>query len=57
MAARYSENQVSRLARQGRITVKGGAWAALAARVATISAYSAQFEALVVARKKSPSTK
>ncbi|MEL7215049.1 MAG: cytochrome c peroxidase [Pseudomonadota bacterium] len=52
MAGHYSENEVSRLVRQGRITGEGGAWEALATRVATIPAYSAQFEALGVAQEE-----
>ena len=57
MAGHYSENEVSRLVRQGRITGEGGAWEALATRVATIPAYSAQFEALGVAQEEIPFSK
>ncbi|WP_253913104.1 cytochrome-c peroxidase [Pseudoruegeria sp. HB172150] len=45
MAGHYGENDVSKLARQGRITGEGGAWDALADRVAAIPQYRDLFEA------------
>ncbi|MFK7868414.1 MAG: cytochrome-c peroxidase [Roseobacter sp.] len=39
MAGHYSENDVSQAVRQGRITGQGGAWDALAARVADTPGY------------------
>ncbi len=44
MAGHYEENEISALVRQGRITGPDGAWAAIAARIAEIPAYQAQFE-------------
>ena len=46
MAGHYQENDVSTAVRSGLITVKGGAWDILAARVAAIPGYQAQFAAL-----------
>ncbi|WP_370445228.1 cytochrome-c peroxidase [Oceanibium sediminis] len=39
MAGHYSENEVSRAVRQGRLTGKGGAWDLIAARVRAIPQY------------------
>ncbi|MCV6584354.1 MAG: c-type cytochrome [Marinibacterium sp.] len=47
MAGHYSENDVSRAVRQGRITGDGGAWDILAGRVAAIPAYRARFDAVI----------
>ncbi|WP_425053668.1 cytochrome-c peroxidase [Psychromarinibacter sp. S121] len=44
MAGHYGENDISKLARQGRITGDGGAWDVLAGRVAAIPAYREMFE-------------
>lgn len=44
MAGHYEENEISALVRQGRITGPDGAWAAIAARIAAIPEYRAQFE-------------
>ncbi len=44
MAGHYSENDVSRAARQGRITGPGGAWDLIARRVAAVDAYRNAFE-------------
>jgi cytochrome c peroxidase len=44
MAGHYSENEISRAARQGFITGEGGAWNLLAARVAAIPPYKAMFQ-------------
>ena len=46
MAGSYSENDVARLVRQGRITGDGGAWDILARRVADIDVYANQFSAV-----------
>ncbi|MCB1493956.1 MAG: c-type cytochrome [Rhodobiaceae bacterium] len=46
MAGHYGENDVSKLARQGRITGEGGAWAAIADRVAALPEYQKRFEAV-----------
>ena len=46
MAGHYSENDVSRAARQGLITGTGGAWAILSARVAALPAYADRFRAV-----------
>lgn len=43
MAGHYSENDVSRAARQGRITGPGGAWDLIAKRVAAIDEYQRRF--------------
>lgn len=43
MAGHYSENEVSRAARQGRITGPGGAWDLLAARVSALPEYARRF--------------
>ncbi len=40
MAGHYGESEVSRLVRQGLLAHKGGAWDAIAARVAAIPAYA-----------------
>ncbi|TDL81355.1 cytochrome-c peroxidase [Palleronia sediminis] len=45
MAGHYGENEVSQLVRQGRLTGPGGAWEAIAARVAAIPAYREGFAA------------
>lgn len=44
MAGHYSENDVAKAVRIGRITGPGGAWDIIARRVAGIPAYAAQFE-------------
>lgn len=44
MAGHYSENDVAKAVRMGRITGPGGAWDIIARRVADIPAYAAQFE-------------
>lgn len=46
MAGHYEESDVSQLIRQGRITGDDGAWATIAARVAAIPEYEAQFQAV-----------
>ncbi len=46
MAGHYSENEISRAVRQGFITGEGGAWSLISARVETIPAYRARFEAV-----------
>lgn len=46
MAGHYSENDVSRAVRQGRITGPDGAWSIIAARVAAISEYQTRFESV-----------
>ncbi len=46
MAGHYSENEVSRAVRQGRITGEGGAWDLISRRVAGIPAYTTQFKAV-----------
>lgn len=43
MAGHYSENDVAKAVRSGRITGAGGAWDIIAARVAAIPEYRAQF--------------
>ncbi|MBD3786338.1 MAG: cytochrome-c peroxidase [Sphingomonadales bacterium] len=43
MAGHYSENDVSKAVRSGRITGPGGAWDLIAARVAAIPEYRARF--------------
>ncbi|WP_435137268.1 cytochrome-c peroxidase [Pseudopelagicola sp. nBUS_19] len=43
MAGHYSENEVSRAVRQGRITGPNGAWDIIAKRVAGIEEYRSQF--------------
>jgi cytochrome c peroxidase len=43
MAGNAMENHVSKLVREGRVTGPGGAWDALAARIAAIPAYRAMF--------------
>lgn len=43
MAGHYSENDISKAVRQGRITGAGGAWDLISARVAAIPAYAAMF--------------
>ncbi|MEZ5761803.1 MAG: cytochrome c peroxidase [Paracoccaceae bacterium] len=45
MAGHYEENDISTLVRQGRLTGPGGAWAAIAARVAAIPVYRRMFSA------------
>ncbi|MCP5324278.1 MAG: cytochrome-c peroxidase [Rhodobacteraceae bacterium] len=45
MAGHYEENDISTLVRQGRLTGPGGAWAAIAARVAAIPVYRQMFSA------------
>jgi len=45
MAGHYSENEVSRLVRQGLLAQPGGAWDAIAARVAAIPEYRDRFDA------------
>ncbi|MCI5110549.1 MAG: c-type cytochrome [Marivita sp.] len=45
MAGHYSENEISRLVRQGLLAQPGGAWDEIAARVSAIPAYRALFEA------------
>ncbi len=47
MAGHYGENDVSRAVSQGLITVEGGAWAIIAARVAAIPEYRARFNAVI----------
>lgn len=44
MAGHYSENEISRAVRQGRITGVGGAWDLISRRVAAIDAYRTRFE-------------
>ena len=46
MAGHYSENEISRAVRQGRITGEGGAWDLISRRVAEIDAYRTRFEAV-----------
>ena len=46
MAGHYQENDISKLVRSGRLTGDGGAWQAIAARVAAIPAYDAAFRAV-----------
>lgn len=46
MAGHYEENDVSTLVRQGRLTGPHGAWAAIAARVAAVPQYAAEFKAV-----------
>lgn len=46
MAGHYNENEISKAVREGFITGEHGAWAKIAARVAAIPAYQAQFEAV-----------
>ncbi|THD85432.1 cytochrome-c peroxidase [Aliigemmobacter aestuarii] len=46
MAGHYSENELSRAVRQGRITGEGGAWDLIARRVAAIPAYAEGFARL-----------
>lgn len=46
MAGSYSENEIGKLVRQGRITGVGGAWDALARRVANIPGYADSFVAV-----------
>jgi cytochrome c peroxidase len=43
MAGHYSENEISKAVRSGRITGAGGAWDLIAARVASVPEYKAQF--------------
>jgi cytochrome c peroxidase len=45
MAGHYSENDVSRAVRQGRITGAGGAWDLIANRVAAVAPYRQMFAA------------
>ncbi len=47
MAGHYNESDVSRAARIGRFTGKGGVWDILAARVAAIPGYRARFGAVL----------
>lgn len=46
MAGHYSENEISRAVRQGRLTGSGGAWDLIAKRVASLPAYTDAFRAL-----------
>ncbi|WBL33229.1 cytochrome-c peroxidase [Sinirhodobacter sp. HNIBRBA609] len=46
MAGHYSENEIAKAVRSGRITGEGGAWDRIAARVAAIPAYQARFESV-----------
>lgn len=46
MAGHYEENDISTAVRQGRITGVGGAWEIIAARIAAIPEYDADFKAL-----------
>lgn len=46
MAGHYSENQISRAVRQGKITGPGGAWSLIAARVAGIAEYEQMFSSV-----------
>jgi len=43
MAGHYSENEISKAVRSGRITGPGGAWDKIAARVAGVPDYAARF--------------
>ncbi|MBJ3761398.1 cytochrome-c peroxidase [Maribius pontilimi] len=43
MAGHYQENEIAKLVRQGRLTGPGGAWDAIASRVAAIPEYKARF--------------
>ncbi|MCR9110048.1 MAG: c-type cytochrome [Rhodobacteraceae bacterium] len=45
MAGHYSENEISRLVRQGLLAQPSGAWDAIAARVASIPEYRNRFDA------------
>ena len=45
MAGHYSENEVARAVRQGRLTGPGGAWELIARRVAALPGYATRFEA------------
>ena len=47
MAGHYSENDVSKAVRQGRLTGEGGAWDILAKRVEAIPAYRSAFDAVI----------
>ncbi len=44
MAGHYSENDISKAVRSGRITGPGGAWDRISARVAALPAYRTRFE-------------
>lgn len=46
MAGHYSENDVAKAVRQGRITGPGGSWDIIAKRVAALPAYRSQFNAV-----------
>ncbi len=46
MAGHYSENEIARAVRLGRLSTPGGAWDLIAARVASIPEYAAAFEAV-----------
>lgn len=46
MAGHYSENEISRAVRIGRITGEGGAWSLIAARVAGIAEYERMFNSV-----------
>lgn len=46
MAGHYSENDVSKAVRQGRLTGPGGAWDIIAKRVAALPAYRDRFDAV-----------
>lgn len=46
MAGHYSENDIAKLVRSGRLTGPDGAWAAIAKRVSAIPEYQARFEAV-----------
>jgi cytochrome c peroxidase len=46
MAGHYGENEVSKAVRTGQLTGPNGAWEKIAARVAAIPAYDAQFKAV-----------
>ncbi|MFQ5624060.1 MAG: cytochrome-c peroxidase [Paracoccaceae bacterium] len=47
MAGHYSENEVSKAVRIGRLTGEGGAWDILARRVAAVPAYRRAFDAVI----------
>lgn len=47
MAGHYSENPISRAVRMGHLSLAGGAWDQIAARVADIPDYRARFDAVL----------
>ncbi len=47
MAGHYSENPISRAVRMGHLSLEGGAWDQIAARVAEIPDYRARFDAIL----------